>query len=187
MAADVRHIRKKPMYKDIVRFWQCVFPPRLDARAVEEIQNVLDDNEYKVFSSMYTIDQIHGYEVYVEMLKYAAANDLDIAPVLGKAILLHDVGKNYLGISVLDRVIVGVFNKLPAGFREQLLKLAILKPFASAYKKNAQHPEAGAEILEKNNIDPDIIRLVRHHHDRDVCYKELGTEGQLIYAIDNYF
>lgn len=187
MAADVRHIRKKPMYKDIVRFWQCLFPRSLDEKALGIIKKVLDDNEYRVFSSMYTIDQIHGYEVYTEMLKYAAANNLDIAPVLGKAILLHDVGKNYLGISVFDRVIVGVFNKLPAGFREKLLKIFILKPFASAYNKNAQHPEAGAQILEKNNIGPDIIRLVRHHHDRDVCYKELGTEGQLIYAIDNYF
>jgi hypothetical protein len=187
MVVDVRHIRKKPMYKDIVRFWQCLFPRSLDDKALSIIKKVLDDNEYRVFSSMYVIDQIHGYEVYTEMLKYAAANNLDIAPVLGKAILLHDVGKNYLGISVLDRVIVGIFNKLPAGMREKLLKALILKPFALAYNKNAQHPEAGAQILEKNNIAPDIIRLVRHHHDRDVCYKELGTEGQLIYAIDNYF
>ncbi len=52
MAADVRHIRKKPMYKDIVRFWQCVFPPRLSDGAVAEIRAILNDNEYKVFQSM---------------------------------------------------------------------------------------------------------------------------------------
>ncbi len=187
MAVGVCHIRKKPMYKDIVRFWQCVFPPRLSDGAVTEIRTILNDSEYKVFQSMYSIDRIHGYEVYMEMLRYASQHDISIKNELKKAILLHDVGKSHLDISVLDRVIVGVLNKLPGGFRSSVLRFPIFAFLASSYNKNAQHPEAGAQILEGSDIDTQIVRLVRYHHDREICHNELGTEGQLIYAIDNYF
>lgn len=185
MAVEI-HL-KKPMYKDIIRFWQCVFPPRLDEQAVIEIKNVLNDNEYRVFQSMYRIDQIHGHEVYLAMLKYASGHNIPIADKLKKAILLHDVGKNHLKITVFDRVVVGVLNKFPSGMRQKFFSISICAFLKSAYEKNNQHPEAGAQILEENNIDPQIVQLVRYHHDREACYGDLGDEGRLIYSIDNYF
>lgn len=178
---------KRALSKDFIRLWQCLFPQELTQESLDAVRHVLNENEYKVFMTMNITDRQHCYDVYQGMLVYTSSKNIPVTPYLSKAVLLHDIGKSYLNISLYDRIVVGLYNKLPAGTRGKMLEDKLFSGFNLIYKKSALHATVGAAILVKHNIDNIIVSLVRHHHDRDICFNSLGIEGQVIYIIDNTF
>lgn len=85
-------------------------------------------------------------------------------PVLLRAALLHDVGKNTAGIGLWHRVALVLLQALSP---ELPLRIAVDDPQSWRYPFYVQlhHASRGAELLAAAGSDPHLVALVRAHHD----------------------
>ena len=175
--AGWRSSRFLGMFYRVWQFWQALFAfwP-LPQQAWQEIEMVLMPAELALFRTFSLSDQWHSYRVM---------QDLQGCDVVDKAVLtaalLHDIGKTRVRIRIWERVIAVVLKRLlPDHVKDWGQGEA--KGWKRPFVVRAQHPEWGAQMVEKVGTAPLTVSLIRRHQDK-VMKTAVTDEDRLLHYL----
>jgi putative nucleotidyltransferase with HDIG domain len=127
----------------------------------EYISKFLNDDEIKVFNKLKHNDKHHCIRVCKDSIKMRKELNIDVDVYkLGKAALLHDVGKSIRPLSLMEKSMVVLLDKTTKG---KIKKYDNIKQIDIYYN----HPKIGQEILKKFNYDKEFLQVVRYHHNKN--------------------
>lgn len=128
------------------------------------ITKFLNENEIEIFNNLKHNDKHHCIRVCKDSIKMR--NDLNInidMYKLGRAALLHDVGKGARHLSLIEKSTVVLLDKFTKG---KIRKYNNIKQIEIYYN----HPKIGLDILMKNGFenDKELLQIVRYHHSHNI-------------------
>jgi putative nucleotidyltransferase with HDIG domain len=141
-------------------FWSLSI--KLNLNELKYIDERLKVEEAEVFKKLAIGEQKHSIRVAI-MVENICKEHIQRGNCsinkdrLVKAALLHDIGKIYKHLNVIDKSVLVILNKMTKG---KLREYNNIKKIDIYYN----HAEKGAQLLEKLNYDEAIIFLVRNHH-----------------------
>ena len=124
------------------------------------INKFLNEEEIKIFNNLKHNDKHHCIRVCKDSIKMRNDLNIDIDMYkLGRAALLHDVGKGEKHLSLIEKSTVVLLDKFTNG---KIKKFNNIKQIDVYYN----HPKIGREILIKNGFkdDKELLDVVRYHH-----------------------
>lgn len=124
------------------------------------VTKFLNENEIKIFNTLKHNDKHHCIRVCKDSIKMRNNLNIDVDMYkLGRAALLHDVGKGKIHLSLLEKSTVVLLDKLTKG---KIKKYDNIKQINVYYN----HPNIGLGILIKNGFenDKELLDVVRYHH-----------------------
>lgn len=122
------------------------------------IETYLNKDEIKMFNKLKKSDKYHCIRVCKDSLKLLKDSNLNIdEKKLGKAALLHDIGKSKYHLSLIEKSLIVLLDKASKG---SLKKYNNIKQIDIYYN----HPKIGYEILKAHNYDKELLEVVRYHH-----------------------
>jgi len=141
------------------QFWRILRAESLSEAALAEITAVLTPSEAALFNRFSLSDQQHSCGV-LRTLQSAGHTQPDLLT----AALLHDVGKTRAPLSIWERSLIVLVQKLAPG------KMAVWgKGHARGWRRpfvvKAQHPAWGAAMAEAAGSKPLVIALIRRHQE----------------------
>jgi putative nucleotidyltransferase with HDIG domain len=146
------------------------------------VLNKLGEVGYKIFTKLSIPEQKHSIRVTrkVEQIceSYKTQGIALDKNTLIVASLLHDIGKSYKKLNVVDKSIIVILNKLTKG---KLRKYTNLKKIDTYYN----HAEKGAKILREYNYDERVIYLVENHHINIEEKKSITKDIELMALIES--
>ncbi|MHC6178277.1 HD domain-containing protein [Clostridium sp. JNZ X4-2] len=123
---------------------------------------ILNIKELKLFNKLSVQEQKHSVKVAYDVQnicnnKYERVN----TNLLLKAALLHDIGKIYSRLNIIDKSIMVLGDKFSRGR---------LKKFSNNKKINIYYNHAilGKELLRKIETDDRLLYLVENHHNEKI-------------------
>jgi hypothetical protein len=134
----------------------------------------LSPSQIVLFRRMHFFEQAHAFKV-LQSLRQAGHTDPDLLA----AALLHDVGKILAPLSLLDRVLVVVGQRLfPRAVSRWGMGAArgLRRPFVIA----VQHPSWGADLASAAGASPKTCDLIRCHQDHAASGDHLLTALQSV-------
>lgn len=132
------------------------------------IDKFLDKNEKELFNKLKHNEKYHCIRVCKNAIDIAEykGNNIDIKTV-GKAALLHDIGKGEYSLSLLEKSVLVILNKVTKG---KLKNYSNIKSIDIYYN----HAEKGANILKEFKVyDKEFLDTIRYHHYK---YKDIDNE-----------
>ena len=127
-------------------------------RVAREIESIIDEVERgNQFANGYTLT--NGEILEREVILPVCDDILKNKDMLVKVGLLHDVGKSWQRINIIDKSIIVILNKLTSGN----LRNINLKKIQCYYN----HSEYSYEILKEINEDNVFLEIVRNHHNEN--------------------
>ncbi len=138
------------------QFWRAAFGLK-DRADFDSIRDYLSPAQLVLFLQMHPFEQRHAVEV-LERLKAAGHTEPDLLT----AALLHDVGKILSPLSLWERVVIVVGNRLfPGAVKRwgQGKPRGLLHPFVVA----EQHPQWGADLAAQAGASPRTVSLISRH------------------------
>lgn len=128
-------------------------------------ENYLSENlnitERSLFKKLSIAEQKHSIRVAIDVEKtcesYKESGITIDKERLIKAALLHDIGKIFGKLNVIEKSILVILNKLSKG---KIKKYNHIKKVNVYYN----HADMGAELLKEYDIDESTIYLVKNHH-----------------------
>ena len=145
----------------IRQFKQAVLAPALTETELAEIRAILADNEFALFLQFDRGEQWHSYQV-LRTLRAAG----HVQPELWQAALLHDVGKTKSPLSVWERSLIVLLEKMMPAQTAVWGKGATGQRWQRPFVVKAQHPAWGAEMAEAAGSSDLVINLIRRHQDQ---------------------
>lgn len=128
------------------------------------ITKFLDENEIKIFNKLKHNDKHHCIRVCKDSIKMRNDLSIDVDMYkLGRAALLHDVGKGKAHLSLIEKSTVVLLDKVTRG---KIRKYDNVKQINIYYN----HPKIGLGILIKNGFeyDSELLEVVRDHHNKNI-------------------
>lgn len=128
------------------------------------VTKFLNENEIKIFNTLKYNDKHHCIRVCKDSIKMRNNLNIDVDMYkLGRAALLHDIGKGKIHLSLLEKSTVVLLDKLTRG---KIKKYDNIKQINVYYN----HPNIGLGILIKNGFqyDTELLDVVRYHHSRNI-------------------
>lgn len=129
----------------------------------EFLKKYLNEEELLLFNKLKINDKHHSIRVCKDAIQFnnsLECNEKLDEIKLGKAALLHDIGKSILHLSLIDKSVIVILNKISKGKIKK-------------YKKNKKvniyynHPEEGYKILNERGYSKDILEVIRYHHKKE--------------------
>ncbi len=130
------------------------------------IEQYLGEHHKKVFFSMSLIDQRHSLDVAQTLLN----SDKDYNELTIRLALLHDIGKQVQRFYLLERVAVVIFPRKGLRLSASPYEKNILK---KAWQLKYYHPEYGFIIAKDNNFEPELIEMIKFHHNLPPISREV--------------
>lgn len=133
----------------------------------------LDKNEKQLFNRLKHNEKHHCIRVCKDAINIAKykGNNIDIKRV-GKAALLHDVGKSEYSLNLFQKSALVILNKMTKGKLENYKNIKFIDIYYN-------HAKKGADILKEFKVyDKEFLDSVRYHH-----YKEKFIDNQLLQII----
>ena len=128
---------------------------------VEYVNKYLNTNEKELFNKLKKTDKQHCIRVSKDAVKYSKVANISTHRV-AKVALLHDIGKGYYGLNIIEKSVLVILNKVTKG---KLKKYNNIKAIDSYYN----HAKKGADLLKKfNKYDKEFLDTVRYHHSKKV-------------------
>ncbi|MBS5884227.1 MAG: HDIG domain-containing protein [Clostridium sp.] len=125
------------------------------------ISKFLNEDEIKIFNKLKHNDKHHCIRVCKDSIKMKNDLNIDVDTYkLGKAALLHDVGKSKKHLSLIEKSLVVLLDKATKG---RIKKYNRIKQIDIYYN----HPKIGLEMLNKFDYDKEFLQVVRYHHNKD--------------------
>ena len=164
--------------------WQALRAGPLDEEARRDVTRVLTEEQFVLFARQSQAGQQHGYRV-MRSLADAGHEQQDLLV----AALLHDVGKNRVRYSWLDRTIVVLAQRFAPGLAERWSAggpatggPADYEPagWTRAFVVKAAHPDWGAEALAACGGSELSVALVRRHQETMLAPWEDNEENRLL-------
>lgn len=149
------------------------------------LERILNSTELGLFLKMSMGVQVHSLFVAKTLMDWRR-NDLhglkELAPerwdLLLKGALLHDVGKPR-SLKLSQRVGIVLFHQLKILFKKD-----ISLPYRKNYLENLQHPLIGGQVAERYSLDPEVIEMIRNHHQDDPVESGYMSLSQYIRLAD---
>jgi putative nucleotidyltransferase with HDIG domain len=124
---------------------------------VEYVNKYLNTNEKELFNKLKKTDKQHCIRVSKDVVKYSKLANISTHRV-AKVALLHDIGKGYYGLNIIEKSVLVILNKVTKG---KLKKYNNIKAIDSYYN----HAKKGADLLKKfNKYDKEFLDSIRYHH-----------------------
>lgn len=154
-------IEGKDMFFYRIKQFLWALNSKLNKQDLTFIDNYLKYEEKELFIRMSMHDQVHSVKTAYDVKNICDNYDNINSPKLIKTALLHDVGKIYCKLSLIDRSILVILDKLTKG---KLKRFNNLKKIYVFY----YHGEIGYELLKKCTNDERILYLIKNHHNNDI-------------------
>jgi putative nucleotidyltransferase with HDIG domain len=163
----------------IRQFFRASFA-RVRPDEIAEIEGILTPVQMALFQRMERGDQRHSLDI-LNTLRQAGQHDTDLL----QAALLHDVGKTVPAggraldarrplqrLTVWHRTLVVLLQKGAPGWLERLAAdgRGWKRPFAA----HVQHAQVSAELAAQVGSTPEVVDLIRKHHDPEPDDKRLA-------------
>lgn len=124
------------------------------------IKRFLSEDEIVMFKSLKINDQHHCIRVCKDSLEVNRDFELNIEEYkLGKAALLHDIGKTKLYLSLIEKSIIVILDKITSGF---IRRFDNIKQIDIYYN----HPKIGYDLLKDKGYPIYLLEVVRDHHNK---------------------
>ena len=140
------------------QFWNALLSPRKPVPS-QVLVSHLTPPQLGLFHRLLPAEQTHAFQIY-ERLKTAGHNNPDLL----SAALLHDVGKILQPLSILERIVIVLGNRLFRGAAQRWAggpARGLRRPFVVA----GQHAGWGANLASKAGATTVTVELIRRHHD----------------------
>lgn len=150
------------------------------------IDQYLDPQEKFFFYNTDLPTQKHAVQVARKCLELAQEHNINPL-LLTKAGLLHDIGKTNGDLTIINKSLIVLGDKLCPSL---LLKLAQkekspFRKFRHALYIYYNHPAIGAELLQKHSLESELINLIFCHH--QPVNEDTTRELRLLKQADNMF
>lgn len=148
-----------------------MFKKRLSEAEQILLDNYLDDGGKFLFSQMNRIERYHAMAVAKTVLERAGFQRGINLNLLVKAALLHDIGKVEGDLNFCNRLAAGLIRRVKPDWRAKY-GLANRNQRWPAIRYgiyvDLMHPVRGSYMAQSLGIEPDVVELIRHHHDPPV-------------------
>lgn len=122
------------------------------------IENYLTKDEIIMFNKLKKNDRYHCIRVCRDSLQLLKDDNIKLDEyTLGKAALLHDIGKSEYSLNLIEKSSIVLLDKISKG---NLKKYDNIKQLNIYYN----HPKIGYEMLKIHNYDKKLLDVVRYHH-----------------------
>jgi putative nucleotidyltransferase with HDIG domain len=152
---------------------------RISTKEKIYVLNHLDDIEYNIFNKLSKAEQKHSIRVAIkieEICEEYKSKGINVdRDKLIIAALLHDIGKAYKKLNIIDKSVIVILDKITRG---KLKKYTMFKKIDTYYN----HAEKGANILKGLKYDEKIIYLIENHH-KDIGKNEENQNLELLALI----
>jgi|SRR5690554_272375 len=138
---------------------------RLNRKDRAFVDKNLDQAGRFLFSQMSIIDQRHTLRVARYIVKEATFQRGIDLKMLIQAALLHDAGKVKGEINWFYRILVGIIRRLFPRLRDKWAVRDKRFSFRYALYVDLVHPSRGAYMAKSLGLAPEIVSLIRRHHD----------------------
>lgn len=133
---------------------------RLDEYDLKFINNILSEDELELFKKLSMSEQKHCVKVAYDVEKTCYKKDINLNIIL-KAALLHDIGKIYRRLTIIDKSIMVLLNSITLGKMKYMCKFNKINVYYN-------HAKIGAKLLEKISCNKYVIFLVKNHDNNDI-------------------
>ena len=133
---------------------------KINKEDLDFLHSNLNKNELKLFYKLSVYDQKHSIKVAYDVKYVCKKNNID-SKLLLKAALLHDIGKVYKKLTIIDKSIMVLADNVTKGS---------IKKFSNIKKINVyyNHGKIGKDILKDYNYDEKLLYLIENHHNHNV-------------------
>ncbi len=139
-------------------FW--AINSKLNDEDIVFINKNLTKKELNLFYKLSRHEQKHCINVSYDVMEVCKKENLN-TKILVKASLLHDIGKIYKKITIMDKSIIVIADILSKGY---IKKLNNFKKIQVYYN----HGEIGYKMLNRYNYDDKILYLIKNHHNYEI-------------------
>lgn len=128
------------------------------------IKKYLNENEQILFDKLRLEDKHHCIRVCNDAIKKTEVNKYSIdEEKLAKIALLHDIGKSYKGLNIIDKSVLVILDKFTKG--------NLKKYDNNKINTYYNHPKESVNLLKNTCIyDKEFLEAVEKHH-----YKEISS------------
>jgi putative nucleotidyltransferase with HDIG domain len=124
----------------------------------EYVGQFLTEDEINIFKKLKRSDQHHCVRVCKDSIQYNKEYSVNVNEhKLGKAALLHDVGKGSLHLSLIEKSIIVILDKITKGNLRNHDKIKQVNIYYN-------HPKIGFNILKNLGYENDLLDVIRYHH-----------------------
>lgn len=133
---------------------------KVNKKDLDFLNSNLNKNELKLFYELSVYDQKHSINVAYDVQYVCKKNNLDYKLLL-KAALLHDIGKVYKKLTIIDKSIIVLADNVTKGS---------IKKFSNIKKINVyyNHGKIGKDMLKDYNYNQKLLYLIENHHNHNV-------------------
>ena len=143
----------------VSQLWWSLTAEPLPDPAQQEIEEILSSAQRDLFFCFQESDQWHAYRVYRTLIESGHSQ-----PDLLTAALLHDIGKIETNLTVWDRILVVVVNRLmPRKWLEW--GQGDVNSWKRPFVVGQHHPQWGAELARTAGCSAMTIELIARHQD----------------------
>lgn len=146
----------------------------VDGKDEEYLKLHLSNDEVNLFTKLKISEQIHCINVAKDAEQICFDKNIKCDRII-KAALLHDIGKLYKKLNVIDKAIIVILDSLSRG---QLKKLEKLKKINVYYN----HGKIGADMLKNYGYEDKLLYLIENHHNYNISD---NWELDIIRSCDN--
>lgn len=124
------------------------------------VDKYLNSGEKKLFNKLAVHEQKHSINVAKD-IENMYDKSLVKSDDLIKVALLHDIGKVKIKMSIIDKSIIVILDKITRG---KMKKFQNIKKIYGYY----YHADDGAEILKELEESSRILYLIKNHHNKNI-------------------
>lgn len=133
---------------------------KIDINDKMYIEKHLNDDEIALFNKLSIHEQKHSINVARDVESECKINLVD-SKNLVKTALLHDIGKIKVPVSIIDKSIVVILDKIT---KSRIKELKNVKKIYIHYN----HGYEGYKILKGINENEQILFMVKNHHNENL-------------------
>jgi hypothetical protein len=134
------------------------------AADLQQAYLILSPGQRRLFEQLSAGEQVHALRV-LRKIQHATHFQPELADEhLFQAALLHDVGKTRIRLTVWERILIVLANRLVPG---QVLRWGHNSPvgWRRAFVVAQQHPVWGADLADTCGSAPLTVQLIRRHQE----------------------
>lgn len=154
----VRSVWQVNFYRVKQFYW--AMSAKINKKDSNFLHSNLNRDELEMFYKLPLYDQKHSIKVAYDVKEVCKRKNID-SKLLLKAALLHDIGKIYSKLNLIDKSIIVLADSVTKGS---------IKKFSNIKKINVyyNHGKIGKDILKNYNYDQRLLYLIENHHNYNV-------------------
>ena len=140
----------------VKQFWWNI-TERMKKEDIEFVNSHLNDYEKVLFYKLANNEQKHSVKVCYNALNKLKRYDMLNENRMIKITLLHDIGKSYKHVNVIEKSILVIINKICPKLLKKCTNIKSVKVYY-------EHGEIGYNLLKDKQYDTEVLDAIRYHH-----------------------